>query len=278
MTCSRAEALQCGATVLRAAGIEGAEREARRLLELALGADQRRLATSSDAPVVWADYALLLDRRAAHEPMAFIRGEREFWDFTFEVSRATLIPRPDSETLVHAALAACDDPDAPYRILDLGTGTGCLLLSVLGERRAAFGVGVDLAPEAAALAGRNARRLGLSDRAVFLCGDWAQALNDRFDLVLANPPYIARDEMVGLMPDVASWEPALALDGGADGLDAYRAIMPALPGLLRRGGAAVLEVGDRQAAAVMALGQAAGLAASIRTDLANVQRVVVLTR
>jgi release factor glutamine methyltransferase len=176
-----------------------------------------------------------------------------FWTLDLEVSPATLIPRADSETLVEAALDACPDKGAALRVLDLGTGTGALLLAVLSELPAASGVGVDLKPEAAALAARNAARLGLVGRARFLAGDWAAALSRRFDLILCNPPYIESAAITGLMPEVARHEPASALDGGADGLDAYRRIIADLPRLLAPRGVAVLELGQGQQAAVEAL-------------------------
>lgn len=166
---------------------------------------------------------------------------------------------------------------APKRVLDLGTGTGALLLAVLSEVPQATGVGVDLKPEAAALAARNAARLGLSPRATFLAGDWATALDARFDVVLSNPPYIAADEIPALMPEVARHEPASALDGGADGLEAYRAITIALPQLLSPGGVAVLELGQGQAEPVAALAQAAGLSvAGLRADLSGISRAILL--
>jgi release factor glutamine methyltransferase len=162
-------------------------------------------------------------------------------------------------------------------VLDLGTGTGCLLLAVLAERPQAFGVGVDLVPGAAALAAGNAARNGLADRAAFLAGDWAASLSGRFDLVLSNPPYIESAAIAGLMPEVARHEPRSALDGGADGLAAYRHLAAILPGLLAPGGAAVLELGAGQRRAVEALARGAGLVPSAcRMDLGGVERALVL--
>ena len=229
---------------LAAAGIENPRREARLLLAHATGLDQptllRDLHTPLDAPALPA----LLARRAAREPLALITGRQGFWTLDLAVTADTLIPRADTETLVEAALAAC--PVAPSRILDLGTGTGALLLATLAEWPHATGVGVDRAEGAARLARRNAATLGFAARAAFLCGDWATAIDARFDLVLSNPPYIASAAIAGLMPEVARYEPRRALDGGADGLDAYRAIAAALPSLLRSGGIAVLELGIGQ--------------------------------
>jgi release factor glutamine methyltransferase len=178
---------------------------------------------------------------------------------------------------VEAALEACPDKGAALRVLDLGTGTGALLLAVLSELPAASGVGVDLQPEAATLAARNAARLGLSGRARFLAGDWAEAVSRRFDLILCNPPYIESAAIAGLMPEVARHEPASALDGGADGLDAYRRIIADLPRLLVPRGVVVLELGQGQQAAVEALGREAGLTPeACRADLGGVPRALVL--
>lgn len=269
-----AAAIRDGAARLAAAGIEEPRREARLLLAHLLGGTLADLLRDAGAPVPDpAAYQALLDRRARHEPLAYLTGHREFWSLDFAVSPATLIPRPDSETLVEAALAACA---APSRVLDLGTGTGCLLLAVLHERPSAFGVGVDISPAAAALAACNARRLGLAGRSAFLVADWTAPLAGRFDLVLANPPYIETATIPGLMPEVAAWEPARALDGGADGLDAYRRILADLPERLAPGGVAVLELGMTQAESVAALARTHGLAAGFRTDLAGIRRTLVL--
>jgi len=180
--------------------------------------------------------APLLARRAAREPLALILGRREFWSLDFAVSPATLIPRPESETLVEAAVAAFADRAPPRRVLDLGTGTGCLLLAALAEFPGAFGIGVDRAEAAAALAARNAASLRLADRVAIVCGNWADALDAGFDLVLCNPPYIRTGDLHGLMPEVARYEPASALDGGTDGFAAFRRVMPELPRLLDAAG------------------------------------------
>ncbi|MBU6426457.1 MAG: peptide chain release factor N(5)-glutamine methyltransferase, partial [Rhodospirillales bacterium] len=196
-----------------------------------------------------------------------------FWGLDFLTSPATLIPRPDTETLVAAAL---EHRPAPSTILDLGTGTGCLLLACLHEYPGAFGVGVDLNPHATRLARRNAQRLGLGNRAAFLTGSWAGALNHRFDLVLSNPPYIESADIAGLMPEVAAYEPAAALDGGADGLGAYVAILADLGRILAPDGTAVLELGAGQAKSVCELGFTAGLEYSLHRDLSGVERAIKL--
>jgi release factor glutamine methyltransferase len=265
---------------LRGAAIEAPRLEARRLLAHVLNTSEEALLRDPRAPVP-ADqaqqFAALLARRIAHEPFAYLTGRVGFWTLDLEVSPATLIPRADSETLVEAALEACPDRGAALHVLDLGTGTGALLLAVLSELPAASGVGVDLKPEAAALAARNAARLGLADRARFLAGDWAAALGGRFDLILCNPPYIESAVIPTLMPEVARHEPASALDGGADGLSAYRRIIADLPRLLAPRGLAVLELGAGQQAAVEALAKAAGLTPeACRADLGGVPRALVL--
>lgn len=263
--------------MLRAAGIEAPRQEARMLLAHSLGCREEALLRDPRAAVpdpAAAQFGELLRRRLAHEPMAYLLGHAGFWTLTLETSAATLIPRGDSEAIVEAALAALEDPRT---VLDLGTGTGALLLAVLAERPAAFGVGVDVSPAAATLAARNARANGLADRSAFFCGSWAEALAGRFDLVLSNPPYIETAAIPGLMPEVGRFEPGLALDGGVDGLDAYRLQVGVLPGLLTPGGRAVLELGQGQRPAVEALARAAGLVpAGARHDLGGVERAVIL--
>lgn len=276
MTVSRREAIDQAAGRLAAAGIAQPRREARLLLAHALGLTAEALLADLAAPLDPAAYAVLVNRRARREPFAFITGSQEFWGLSLAVSPATLIPRADTETLVEAAIGLLAPADRPWRVLDLGTGTGALLLAILSERPAASGVGVDVSPEAARLAARNARALGLADRAAFLAGDWAAALTGRFDLVVSNPPYIERAAISGLMPEVAAHEPARALDGGEDGLDAYRRIVADLARLLAPGGAAVLELGMGQERAVRALAGGAGFSAEARADLAGVPRALVL--
>ena len=267
------EALRHGAAVLERAGIDGAALDARLLLAHAMRLDQAALLRDRNAPADMVAYAPLLDCRAGREPLAFITGRQGFWTLDLAVSPDTLIPRADSETLIEAALAARADVG---RVLDLGTGTGCLLLAALVEYPGAWGVGVDCSPGAAALARANAERAGCADRAAFLVGDWAAALRGPFDLVLSNPPYIETAAIEGLMPEVAVHEPRRALDGGADGLDAYRTLIAALPALLAPGGLAVFELGEGQGPAVAAL--AHGFRASFRNDLAGVQRAILLER
>jgi release factor glutamine methyltransferase len=218
----------------------------------------------------------LLARRLAHEPMAYILGRRGFWTLELEVSPATLIPRPDSETLIEAALGAFPDRGAVHSVLDLGTGTGCLLLAALAEFRPAWGLGIDREPGAIALAARNATAARLHDRAGFVCADWAAPIGIKFDLILCNPPYIASAEIPTLMPEVALHEPRAALDGGPDGLAAYRTLIPLVPRLLNGGGAAIFELGQGQAGAVAAMAARNNLSTALRHDLGGIARALVL--
>ena len=266
------DTLRAATAALTEAGIDDAALESRWLMAYALGQPTNAPLDRKAAPP--ARFEALLARRLAREPLAFIIGQQGFWTLDLEVSPATLIPRADSEALIEAALAHAKQPG---RILDLGTGTGCLLLACLAEFPQAFGVGVDLNPQAAALAARNAVANRLGARAVFLAGSWAGALEGRFDLVLSNPPYIVADEVPGLMPEVSQHEPARALDGGADGLDAYRAICAALPGLLAPDGVAIFELGAGQEDDVVAIARPHGLArVACRADLGGIPRALVL--
>lgn len=257
---------------LKQAGIESPRREARLILAHALGTNAAGvLARDMVDPSV---YQTILARRLAREPLAYITGRREFWGVEILTSPATLIPRPDTETLVEAAL---ESGIVPSRILDLGTGTGCLLLACLHEFPQAFGVGVDINPQAVALAQRNAQSLGVATRAAFMAGCWAEALCARFDLVLSNPPYIESADIPGLMPEVAAYEPVRALDGGADGLVEYRRIINQLSQILSPHGVAILELGVGQAEAVCALARQAGFAPTLRHDLSGLERALILT-
>jgi len=259
---------------LAEAGIETPRREARYILAAAHGLTQTELLSLDETDE--AKFAPLLARRRAHEPLAYITGVKEFWGLSFAVSPATLIPRPDSETLIEAAIETFPDKTAVKTILDLGTGTGCLLLAALTEFPAAFGIGIDISPDAATLAATNAKMLGLSHRAAFLAANWATPLAQKFDLVLSNPPYIPTRDLATLMPDVAHYEPATALDGGADGTAAYQTIIAALPALLSPNGAAIIELGLNQAEPVAAFARAASFTTKTRPDLAGIPRALIL--
>ncbi len=275
-----AAAQQWAARQLTTAGIATAALDARVLVQHALRLSPGALIIAPDRPLSNLErqtVAAIIERRAAREPTAYILGQREFWSLDFQVGPAVLIPRPDSETLIEAALDVLP-VDRPARILDLGTGSGCLLCAVLSERPTATGIGIDLSPAAAAVAAANAHRLGLGPRASFVVSDWAAALSGRFDLVLCNPPYIPTTDFASLMPEVAGHEPRLALNGGDGGLAAYTRLCPDLLRLLIPGGAVAFEVGVGQASAVSRLCAAAGLIpAPTRADLAGVARCLVAT-
>ncbi len=269
-------ALSAATRVLAAIGIEAARAEARLLLSHVLGLPREALLRDSRQPLERAaarQFDRLIERRAKHEPIAYLTGRREFWSLDFEVTPATLIPRPESETLIEAALARIDSPQVPHRLLDLGTGTGCLLLALLSELPAAHGLGIDASEAALVVARRNAHRLGLDGRADFVHGSWGAGLEGRFDLIVANPPYIAESDAPTLAPDVVSFEPKEALFAGPDGLAAYRTLAPDLARLLAPSGIAVVELGAGAAGAVAAVLAAAGLTEISRCpDLAGIVR------
>lgn len=249
--------------------------DAELLLASALGMDRMAMLASrplvSDA--VRKHFAVVLARRAAHEPVAHILGEREFWSLPLKVTRDVLVPRPDSETLIVDALAARAGRP-PASILDLGTGSGALLLAALSEWPQAMGLGIDRSEAALAVARANAEALGFDGRARFRAGDWASGLDGRFDLILCNPPYVPEGEI--LMPDVALHEPAGALYGGPDGLDPYRLLFPDLGRILAADGVAIFEFGASQAEALAALASQSGLASHVACDLAGRPRALRL--
>jgi release factor glutamine methyltransferase len=216
-------------------------------------------------------------RRTTGEPVARLLGEKEFYGLSFALSPETLVPRPDTETLIDAVLATVDRIAQPA-ILDLGTGSGAILLALLTELPNATGVGVDLSADALATAARNAERLGIARRVQFRQGDWAAGIDRRFDIVVSNPPYNASPEILDLPVEVREHDPHLALDGGLDGLDAYRVIIADLGRVLTPGGRAFLEIGAGQAEAVSDLASAAGFMCDFRRDLAGIDRVAVLNR
>lgn len=218
-------------------------------------------------------------RRLAGEPVWRILGEREFWGLRFRLSPATLEPRPDSETIVEAALVQlAGRRDEGLTLLDLGTGTGCLLIALLSELPRARGLGVDLSDEACRTAAGNAALNSLADRAAFQQGSWTEGLSGRFDLIVSNPPYIPSAEIAALSVEVREHDPLLALDGGADGLGPYRLFASSLPSLLAPGGAIVLEIGAGQGPDVVALMRAGGLEfRGSRNDLGGHERALIFT-
>ncbi|MFG1401352.1 peptide chain release factor N(5)-glutamine methyltransferase [Xanthobacter sediminis] len=271
------------AAELSVSGVEAPDAEAGILLAHALRCTREALIARRDEPVPPAaarEAMGLLLRRIAGEPVARILGRREFWSLDFLLSPDTLVPRPDTETVVEAALALFPDRQAPLRILDLGTGSGAILAALLSERPSAFGVGVDRAEGAAHAARDNLARAGVGLRCAVVVGDWGASLCGGFDLVVSNPPYIMHRAMAGLSREVRLHDPVLALDGGEDGLEAYRAIVADLPRLLAPGAAAVLELGAGQEADVAAIAVRAGLlvAGPARRDLAGIPRALVLRR
>jgi len=267
-----------------AAGIEFAELDARLVVGHVLSLDHAALIACGARTLDAAEQAKIAElarRRLAHEPVARIIGCKEFWSLPFRIDAATFVPRPETEMVVETALAAIDAAagrSRKLRIADLGTGSGALLLALLAELPAAFGVGTDLSPSALRVARDNAQRVGLS-RANFVACDMASALSGPFDLVVSNPPYIASGDIAALAPDVRDFDPLMALDGGTDGLACYRAIAASVPALLKPGGALVVEIGAGQSPAVAAIFAAAGLAPSPpRADLNGVARALMATK
>jgi release factor glutamine methyltransferase len=269
-------------TRLKAAGVDTSAIDARLLLERAFGVTRTTILAEPHAPAAPEQLerlASLLARREAREPLAYILGEAHFWTLTLSVSEAVLTPRPDTETVVSAALERLA-PDASSRVLDLGTGSGALALAILSERPLAQAVGVDVSPAALAIARANAARLGVHERLELREGVWGQGLDDAFDLIVSNPPYIPTASIDMLEDEVRRYEPRLALDGGEDGLDAYRALLPDAARLLKPGGVLALEIGFDQALSVSALVREAGAFTGVETrrDLAGQQRVVLARR
>lgn len=247
--------------------------DAELLMAHALGTSREAMLLSRLADPAPAAFEPLVHRRLAHEPIAYITRRRGFWTIELEVGPGVLVPRPDSETLIEAAVGHYGR-DGPRAILDLGTGPGTLLLAALDQWPDAHGLGVDASADAVAYAERNATRLGLAYRASFRRGDWAEGVEGQFDLLLCNPPYV--EAAAELPPDVALWEPGEALFAGADGLDCYRRLAPQIPPLLAPGGIACVEIGAAQAAAAGALFESAGLSVSLRRDLAGRDRCLLL--
>jgi release factor glutamine methyltransferase len=264
---------------LATAGLDEPRRRARRLVAAALDLSPAAVFAHPERAIDAAGAARLaamLARMAAHEPLSRIIGRREFWGLEFVLSADTLDPRPETETIVEAVLSRLPDRRQPHWLLDLGTGSGCLLLALLSELPRAEGIGIDIAWGAAATARANAARLGLAGRASFAVGDWGAALSGGFDVVVANPPYIASPDIPGLPAAVAAYDPVRALDGGPDGLAAYRAIAAHLPRLLRPGGLFAAEIGLGQGPAVDRILRRAGLAvAPLVRDLAGHPRCLL---
>jgi release factor glutamine methyltransferase len=248
--------------------------DAELLMAHSLGMERERMilaASDEEAPVA---FEPLVRRREESEPVAYILGRRGFWTVELEVGPGALVPRPDSETLIEAAVAHFGK-GGPKRILDLGTGPGTLLLAALDQWSCATGLGIDRSECALSYARRNAERLGLADRALFCGGDWARGLDERFDLILCNPPYV---ETGAVLPrDVLEWEPAEALFAGRDGLDEYRRLAPDMASLLRPGGIACIEIGSGQEESAGGLFLSSGLCVSVRKDLGGRPRCLIVS-
>ena len=265
---------------LREAGIETPELDARILAGAVLGLDLTGLLSAASRELSRMEAVRLNElttRRLEGWPVARLVGAKEFWGLPLTLSDATLVPRPDTETVVEAALDLIGaNRNAPLRIADLGTGSGAILLALLSELPNAYGVGTDIAIGALATAAANARRLGFSSRAAFVVSDYAAALGGGFDLIVSNPPYIASDRIDGLAPEVRDHDPRRALDGGEDGLDAYRRLVPQAASRLRPAGAVIVEIGYDQEEAVKHLMEQAGLVGiTARADLGGIGRAVI---
>ena len=264
----------------RTRAVESAELDARMLVGAALGLDLTGLIAAAARPLTAGESLRLEDfarRRLAGEPIARILAIKEFWGLPLRLSPATLVPRPDTETVVELAsqvLRASPRPDRPLRILDIGTGSGAILLALLSELPNASGIGTDISVAAIETASTNAARLGFAPRAAFVACDYAAALSGKFDLIVSNPPYIRSTKIAGLAIEVRGHDPVAALDGGIDGLDAYRAIAPEAARLLAPGGLLVVELGLGQSDDVCRLMAPAGLALQgpPKDDLAGIPR------
>lgn len=279
---TRAEALRQLRRSLQEAGLETAGLDARLLLLHALGISATELVTDPDRPLTEEQagrLAALARRRLAREPVARILGEREFWGLPFALSPETLVPRPDTETVVQTALELLPDRQAPLLIADFGTGSGCLLVALLHELPQARGLGIDRSLGALRTARRNATVNGVGARSLFAVSDWGSAISGRFDLIVSNPPYIASPVIPTLDPEVREHDPRLALDGGPDGLEAYRIILREAVRLLGPGGILAVEIGYDQAEAVSALSAPLPLEMLVLAhDLSGNPRCIALKR
>ncbi len=268
-------ALQRATALLNRAGIDGAERDARVLLAFAMDIDRVQLGLRLDDVLpnsAGYQFDQIIALRGCHKPVSHITGKRDFWAHEFLVTDDVLDPRPDTETLVALAL------EHPFeRLLDLGTGSGVIALSLLAEQQNSKAVATDICEKALDVASRNAVRLKLSKRVQFMQSNWFDQVQGRFDLIVSNPPYISEGEMANLAPDVVDWEPHLALTPGGDGLDAYRQIATALPDFLTKNGRAIFEIGFNQAKAVEEIFTNAGFQqAKIYKDLSGNDRILAI--
>jgi release factor glutamine methyltransferase len=275
----RGRALGALVRALREGGIDSAQIDGRVLLCAALGIDHASLVRDPDCPLGpgAATVASFAARRLRREPVSRIMGHREFWQARFKIAQGVLDPRPETETLIEAVLDhAARFPGENWRILDLGTGSGAILCSVLESLPGSTGVGVDISAAACAITRDNLAALGLAPRGLIVRGDWTRALRGRFDVIVSNPPYVASAAIARLEPEVRDHDPRLALDGGEDGLAAYREIIPALPGLLAPGGLIALELGAGQHRSVDSLlSRRFKVPVEVRLDLHGRRRVIL---
>jgi release factor glutamine methyltransferase len=275
----RSDALLRGVHRLQAEGKPLARVDARILLACAMGITPSEILTTSHPPTEaeLQNYDALIARRAAHEPIAYITGHKEFWSLDFDVGPGVLVPRPDTETLVVQALTEFPDRNVALNVLDLGTGSGAILIAFLKERPNARGLGIEQSQEATIWARRNIARHGLESRMTLQGDDWLMLNEGQFDVIFSNPPYIPSADIETLAPDVRDYEPRPALDGGKDGLDAYRALAPIIARHLKPDGKAFLEIGQGQEGKVPPIMSAAGLETlRAHPDLARIPRCVVL--
>jgi len=279
------QACELMARAFSAAGIDEAKADARILAAHALRLDRAQLISKGDRELEPREIDALsarAARRLKREPVSRIVGEREFWGLALRINPSVLDPRPETETLVEAAMdwvVTRHMRNEAVRLLDIGTGSGALLFALLAELPAAIGVATDKSFDAVVLARANAQRLGLADRCTFIAGDYATALRGPFDLIVCNPPYIASGDIAQLAPEVRDYDPLLALDGGGDGLNAYRAIINDAPRVLAPRGRLVVELGQGQADAVAKIAARAGLSvAALRADLAGISRALCASR
>ncbi len=223
-------------------------------------------------------YESLIKRRQNREPLAKIIGKKEFWSREFIVSGATLDPRPDSETIIEAVLELFPDKNSELKVADFGTGSGCLLLTILAEYPESLGIGVDIQRDTLDIAAENAAKLGLAKRSEFILNNWAEGMDGKFDLIISNPPYIKNSDIKELAPEVSAHEPYMALAGGEDGLDCYRLLAPQLKNLLKPNGHLIFEFGMGQENSVREISEHAGMQfISFKNDLAGIIRCIVVS-
>jgi len=265
---------------LKTSGIATPFLDAELLLASALGKKREFVIGRPEYEVANHDrevFEVLIKRRASFEPVAKIIGIKEFWGQDFIVSRATLDPRPDSESLIEAALELFPDKNSAFKILDLGTGSGCLLLTILKEYPNSQGIGVDIAQDTLNIAILNSQKIGLAKRSNFILNDWTDGMEGKFDLIISNPPYIKKSDIEKLAPEVSIYEPRLALDGGHDGLEFYRKLAPEMMGLLNKEGYAIFEFGKEQHLEIKEIFENAGMNfISFKNDLSDEPRCIIV--